>query len=155
MALLLTEPLSACSSRGKSRGARDDNLENILPLKEAGFAALMSIFLQNIGEHVHIWVCEVNCIIARGCHDKPVLCIDEAFFIPYTLMSSILPATSREALWRYRLSWGQTEVEEMVQRLTRSHLGSALRRQRLTLPLLAGHLSTFSSTIVFSFLRRC
>lgn len=97
MSLLLTEPLPACSSRGKSRGAWDDNLKDILPLEETGFAVLISIFLQSIGEYAHIWVREVNSIITRGCHDKPVLSIDEAFFIPYALMCTIPPATPREA----------------------------------------------------------
>lgn len=79
-------------------------------------------------------------VIAGWGHDKAILRIDKALFIPDALVSSLFPTPPRKALWRLRLSWRKREVEQMVQRLTRRHLGGALWRQSLTLPLLAGHL---------------
>jgi hypothetical protein len=67
------------------------------------------------------------------------------FFVPDALMSPMLPASPRQALRGLRLSWGKGKVEEMVQRLARSHLGSTLRRRGLTLYLcgpLTCHLRT-------------
>ena len=57
------------------------------------------------------------------------------FFVPDALMGPVLPASPRQALRRLRLPWRKGKVEKMVQRLTRSHLGSTLRRRGLTLYL--------------------